>query len=341
MFNSFSFFPDIDLYFDKNFSEAYNLVDILAANHKTNIIKFALAMEVPVSKKYSPVDSWVDPNGVQHSQTLYRTFEQRIVSKSQALRFLQYVKSKNLEMVASVYDCNSAKIAGDCCSALKISSTNITNFPLIECICKSCNQLVVDTGNSTDADIECLLSFVKTKNPNMDILLQYSPTRPPMASSTWNMWRIKDMQDKFQLPVGLSDHDNSTNQALLSLGLGAMNIEKGVMSDRAWSEGLSDSAHCIPISKVDTYIDTVMTAKNGLEYNPDALYRPDHAQNTRSSLYANNDIKSGSIIARSDLLSLAPEIGIKSSKINSVIGLKVIEDIIKGEPIDRKNIGNK
>mgnify|MGYP005649335835 CR=1 FL=1 len=46
----------------------------------------------------------------------------------------ELASNKNLEMVASVYDCNSAKVAEGYCSALKIASTNITNFPLIECL---------------------------------------------------------------------------------------------------------------------------------------------------------------------------------------------------------------
>ena len=145
----------------------------------------------------------------------------------------ELASNKNLEMVASVYDCNSAKVAEGYCSALKIASTNITNFPLIECICKHCNHLVIDTGNATNSDIENVLKFVKKISLNMRILLQYSPTRPPMSSSTWNMWRIQEMQEKFKTPVGLSDNDNTTNQALLSLGLGVLNIEKGIMSDRA------------------------------------------------------------------------------------------------------------
>ena len=150
------------------------------------------------------------------------------------------------------------------CSALKVASTNITNFPLIECICRHTRNLVIDTGNSRNSDIFGVLEFVGNMEPNMNILLQYSPTRPPADSSTWNMWRIKEMQEKFDLPVGLSDHDNTTSQALLSLGLGVVNVEKGVMSERAWNEGVSDSAHCIPISRLNDYLDTVLKAERGM-----------------------------------------------------------------------------
>jgi sialic acid synthase SpsE len=340
MFKSFSFFPDIDLYFDKDYSEAYDLVDQLSINKEINIIKFALAIEIPVSKKYTPMDSWVDPSGFEHSQPIYSTFEQRIVSKSQAINFLEYCSTKNLEMVASVYDSQSAKLAGQYCVALKISSTNITNFPLIENVCKFCNQIVVDTGNSKDDDIKNVLSFIKSKNTGMNILLQYSPSRPPMKSITWNMWKIKEMQERYQLPVGLSDHDSNTNQAILSLGLGAINIEKGIMSDRAWLEGISDSAHCIPISKLNNYLDTIITAKDGLEYNPDALFKNSQAKNTRSGLYALNEIKAGTVITKECLISLIPELGVGANELYDVIGLKVIKDIQKGEPIERKNIRN-
>jgi len=340
MFDKFSFFPDIDLYYDTDCSEAYDLVDQIASNIKIDVIKFALAMEIPVSKKYSSLDSWADPNGVLHSQKIYDTFQQRIISKTEALDFLEYCKSKDLEMVASIYDCSSAKVAGPYCSALKVASTNITNFPLIECICKYSNNLVIDTGNSTNVDIFNILKFVKEINPHMNILLQYSPTRPPADSSTWNMWRIHEMQEKFQLPVGLSDHDNTTNQALLSLGLGVVNIEKGVMSDRAWGEGVSDSAHCIPISKLDEYLDTVLTGELGLHHNQQALFSLEHAIKTRSGLYANVDIEAGAVIDKSDIVSLIPQIGIAANEVYDIVGLQVVDKIEKGEPIERKNIRN-
>jgi len=293
-----------------------------------------------VSKKYSPLDSWIDPEGVQHSQKVYDTFEQRTISVEQAVDFLKYVESKGLEMVASVYDCVAAKVAAKYCKVLKISSANITNFPLAECVIQLCDQLVIDTGNSTDSDIENILDFIYKKKSNIDILIQYSPTRPPMESSTWNMWKIKDMQSRFQLPVGLSDHDNDTNQALLSLGLGVVNIEKGVMSNRAWSEGVSDSAYCIPIEKLNSYLDTVLLAKNGLEYNSDAIHDFDHAGKIRSGLYAKHNLKEGHIITKGDILSLVPELGVKSSELYNVIGLRVINHIKEGDPIERKDIGD-
>jgi len=297
-------------------------------------------MEIPVSRKYSSLDCWSDPNGVPHSQKIYDTFKQRIISKKEAINFLEYCKLKKLKMIASIYDCSSAKVAGRYCSALKVASTNITNFPLIECICKYCNNLVIDTGNSTNEDIFNILKFVKEISPKMNILLQYSPTRPPADSSTWNMWRIQEIQEKFQLPVGLSDHDNTTNQALLSLGLGVVNIEKGIMSDRAWNEGVSDSAHCIPISKLSEYLDTVLIAKNGLNYNQKSLFSSDHAGKTRSGLYAKADIEAGSIIKKKDVVSLIPQIGIGANEIYNVLGLKVIDKIKKGEPLEEKNIRN-
>ena len=70
MFENFSFFPDIDLYYDTDCTEAYDLVDVISNNKKINIIKFALAMEIPVSRKYSSLDCWSDPNGVPHSQKI-------------------------------------------------------------------------------------------------------------------------------------------------------------------------------------------------------------------------------------------------------------------------------
>ena len=76
MFDKFSFYPDIDLYYDTDISEAYELVDEIAENRSIDSIKFALAMEIPVSEKYSSLDSWADPSGAPRSQKIYETFRQ-------------------------------------------------------------------------------------------------------------------------------------------------------------------------------------------------------------------------------------------------------------------------
>ena len=301
---------------------------------------FGELYSIPVSEKYSSLDSWVDPSGKPRSQKIYDTFKQRIVSEADAIAFLEYCKSKNLEMIASIYDCISAKVAGPYCAALKVASTNITNFPLIECICLSTTNLVIDTGNSTNADISDILEFVKSIKPDMKILLQYSPTRPPASSATWNMWRIREMQEKFNLPVGLSDHDCTTNQALIALGLGVVNIEKGVMSRRAWSEGVSDSAHCIPISSLNEYLDTVLMSEQGMRRNTKSLFNEERAKVTRSGLYAGVDLEAGAVIKKEDIVSLIPQIGIPANEMSDVIGSQLITEVKKGEPIERKHIGN-
>lgn len=340
MFDGFSFFPDIDLYYQGDSTEAYDLVDELV-DKNVDFIKFALCIHNPVSRKYSSFDTWVDPDGKHHQQKLYDTFEQRIISESKATNFLEYCKSKNVNLIASVYDSVSASLASKYCIALKVSSANITNFPLIEDISRNCENFIIDTGNSTDIDISNALEFVDKINPSMNILVQYSPTRPPKLSSTWNMWRIKEMQEKFSLPVGLSDHDNSNYQVIMSMALGVASVEKGVMSDRAWKEGVSDSAHCIPISQLDSYMHDMYLAKNGMQVNVEALHDLQSSKQIRNGLYAGVDIEAGTILEKKHLMSMMPENGIQASEIYNAIGSTVNKKIEKGEPVEWRDIGNK
>lgn len=339
MFEEFSFFPDIDLYYDGDSTEAYDLVDELAGKGM-QYIKFALCLENPVSKRYSSMDKWIDPDGGHHQQALFDTFQQRIISKGVAIKFLEYCKSKNVGLVSSVYDSISARLASKYCVALKVSSANITNFPLIEDIARNCENLILDTGNSTDEDILQALKHVRAMKPNMNILAQYSPSRPPRPSSTWNMWRISEMQERFGVRVGLSDHDSKHLQAAMAIALGAASVEKGVMSDRAWKAGVSDSAHCVPISMLDAYLDDLYTAKNGMRIMVDALHDPSSSKQIRAGLYAAADIEKGVKIERHHLTSMMPEIGIQASKIYSAIGSTAERRIKKGEPVDWSDIGN-
>ena len=63
----FRFFPDIDLCYQGDSTETYDLVDELVYKN-VDFVKVALCINNPVSKKYSPLDTWVDPDGKHHHQ---------------------------------------------------------------------------------------------------------------------------------------------------------------------------------------------------------------------------------------------------------------------------------
>ena len=129
------------------------------------------------------------------------------------------------------------------------------------------------------------------------------------------------------MPVGLSDHDNSTAQLIISIALGANSVEKGVMSDRAWKEGVSDSAHCIPISQLDMYMHDMYSAQNGMQVNLEALHDRQSSKQVRNGLYARVNIEADTILEKNHLVSMMPEKGIQASKINNAIGSKVNKKI--------------
>ena len=163
---------------------------------------------------------------------LYKRFDK--FENSDYQKIINYCKKIKIDFIITPFDLETINFFKNKVKYFKISSSDITNFPLIEKIAKTKKPIILSTGASSSFEIHSAVKLIRKYNKNLTLLhciLNY-PTKRYDA----NLGMIDDLQRKFKLPVGISDHTHpkdSHDILLLSAMKNICMIEKHFTNDKS------------------------------------------------------------------------------------------------------------
>jgi len=112
---------------------------------------------------------------------------------------------------------------------------------------KSCKQIILSTGISTFSEIEDYLFFFK----GIPLTLLHCVSKYPTPIAELNLDRIEELQKRFNVPVGLSDHSSSVFAApITAIEKGATIIEKHITLDNG-AIGPDHAASLNPVALIE------------------------------------------------------------------------------------------
>lgn len=127
--------------------------------------------------------------------------------------------------------------------AFKTGSGELTNIPLLRHIARKDKPMIVSTGMSTPTDIMATMNIIRPINP--DICLMNCASTYPSAYKEIRLLGIPYLQQRFDCPVGQSDHSIGIATALAAVALGACVVEKHFTLGREWP-GPDQQASILP-----------------------------------------------------------------------------------------------
>ncbi len=149
-------------------------------------------------------------------------------------KFSTYEEHKELktycEKVGIVYLCTPfSKEAGDILervgvSAFKTGSGELTNLPMIRHLARKGKPLIISTGMCTLDEIDDVASVCRKEQ--CDFMLTHCLSEYPPRYSDMNLRLIPELQERFGVPIGSSDHSPDWYSALAAVALGAKVLEK-------------------------------------------------------------------------------------------------------------------
>ncbi len=110
-------------------------------------------------------------------------------------------------------------------AANKVSSSNVTNFPLLKAMAKIKKPILMSCGLSTIKEVTEAVAYL-TKHGNRELAILQCTALYPTPYEDVNLNTIKGLQEKYGRPVGFSDHSNGIHCAVAAVALGACIIEK-------------------------------------------------------------------------------------------------------------------
>ncbi len=169
-----------------------------------------------------------------------------------------YCDQKNIDFMSTGCDLESLDFLIDELGVqlLKISSGEIVNAPLLLKAAQSKKQIILSTGMSTIEDIETALAILEygytysNKTPNSleevlnefsgvvrpfvkkNVVLLHCTTEYPAPINELNLRVIPQLEEKFNMRVGYSDHSEGITASIIAVALGATVVEKHFTLDK-------------------------------------------------------------------------------------------------------------
>jgi pseudaminic acid synthase len=155
----------------------------------------------------------------------------------------------------------------------------------------------------------------------------------PAPPEEMNLRTIRDMAQRFGLPVGLSDHTLGTTVPVAAVSLGACIVEKHFTLSRAVPG--PDSAFSLEPAEFKQMVDAIRTTERALgNVRYDASKRELASRLFRRSLFVVEDMKAGDVFSQKNIRSIRPANGLAPKFLKDVLGRKAAIALKRGTPLE-------
>lgn len=217
----------------------------------------------------------------------------------------------------------------------KIPSGEITNYPYLKKIAKTKKTVIMSTGMCEMDEIQMAIDVLTSNGlNNTQIQLLHCNTEYPTPMTDVNLSAMEEMRQRFDLPVGYSDHTQGIEVSIAAVAMGAKIIEKHFTLDKKM-EGPDHKASLEPAELKDmiTSIRNIEQAI-GTGHKTVSMSESKNKMIARKSIVAARTIKKGDVFTEENLAVKRPGYGVSPMRWEEVIGKKAVRDFEEDELIE-------
>jgi N-acetylneuraminate synthase len=310
-----------------------------AAEGGAQAVKFQTYRAETIAVKNSPA-YWDTSKEKSTSQyNLFKKYDSFWKNEFEQLKY--HCEKAKIEFLSTPFDSESALFLNDLVDVFKISSSDITNKPFIELICRFEKPIILSTGAAYLHEIQEAIGWIEFFGNSIALL--HCVLNYPTADNMANLGMIIDLKRKFpDKIIGYSDHTLPGDMTILEVAtlLGSSIIEKHFTHDKS----LSGNDHYHSMDKYDLRlfwkkIDRLFTII-GLPKKKPIDSEHNSRKFARRSIISRNHIKANQVIAPNDLICKRPGEGISPKDIDQLIGKTAARDIPPDEIIMWNMVNN-
>jgi N,N'-diacetyllegionaminate synthase len=238
-----------------------------------------------------------------------------------------HAKKRGILPLSSPYSVGSAELLASLdMAAYKIPSGEITNVELLRFIAKQGKPALLSTGMSTMEEIETAVRILKAGvGSKISILHCVSSYHTPFENA--NILAIKTLGDRFNFPIGYSDHTMGVEVSVAAAALGACVIEKHITLDRKLP-GPDQKVSLMP----DEFTRMVRMIRNVSVSLGNGVKKPQPVEKeamllARRSLTAARNLRAGSTVGAGDIALKRPGTGISAALLDEFMGRKLTRNV--------------
>lgn len=285
-------------------------------------------MTIDCNNKYFNIE-----NGTWKGENLYKLYQKAYTPWEWQAELKEEANKADIDFLSTPFDKTSVDFLEEIgIEFYKIASFELVDIPLIKYVASKNKPVIISTGMGTLEEIEEAVEAVYSQDYRELALLKCSSAYPAITDDM-NLAVIKDMKERFKIPVGLSDHSLGSLGAVGAVAMGASIIEKHIcMSRKLENPDSSFSMEPNEFKKMVQDIRSVEKAIGKVFYG--ALRQEEESLKVRRSIFAVKDIKKGEKFTYENIRVIRPGYGMKPKYYEQLIATGVSAvDITAGTPL--------
>ena len=217
--------------------------------------------------------------------------------------------------------------------AFKIASPDIVNLPLLDAAARSRLPLIVSTGAAELNEIDATVARIRRNDANYPLALLHCISAYPTALKDAHLSCIRTLSDRYQTPVGFSDHTMEVETGSLAVAAGAVILEKHLTLDRR----RTGPDHFFSLEPADfaRYVERARSAHAALGDGVITVtpQQREVRQLARGSIVATRLIPAGAKLAADMLAVQRPGTGLSPLEWDQIVGRLTQREIQPGEQL--------
>jgi N,N'-diacetyllegionaminate synthase len=220
----------------------------------------------------------------------------------------------------------------------KIGSGEVNNFLILEKIAQTGKPVILSSGMSSYDELDQTVAFLRERNVDFSIL--QCTTAYPTEPEQYGLNVIQELRNRYNVPIGFSDHSAKIETCIAATALGASILEFHAVFDRQIFG--PDSKSSLTIHEIQNLVISVRNIKRALDNPINKNSNESFAalkQIFEKSLAVNKKLSQGHVLTIDDLEAKKPKgYGIDAAKFMDVVGKRLTFDKNKWDFLNEEEI---
>jgi N-acetylneuraminate synthase len=270
-------------------------------------------------------------------QNLHRLYQDAFTPWDWQPRLQAHAASLGLPLFSSPFDFTAVDFLETMnVPAYKIASFELVDLPLIQKAAATGKPLIMSTGMATVEEIAEAVSAARNAGAQ-DLALLKCTSAYPARPEDIHLRTLADLQERFNVTVGLSDHTMGSAVAVAAVALGASIIEKHLALDR--DDPGPDSAFSMEPAEFAAMVRDIRTAEQSLgKVRYEITAKEAASRAFRRSLFVVAPIRKGEAFTPENVRSIRPSNGLHPRHYHEVLARKAACDLAAGTPLTLEHL---
>jgi len=291
-----------------------------------------------IKLQFRDVENFVHPEARERTDIRYvkKTLDTRM-SRADLATLVDHIKKSGCIPMATPFDEKSVDFCVELnLPMIKLASSDINDWVLIEKIAKTKKPVIASTGGSSLKDMDDLVTFFE--NRGIPLALNHCVSLYPSEDSDLELNQVDFLKHRYpNLTIGFSTHEYSdwTSSITIAYAKGARTFERHIDIE---ADGIAVSPYCTLPEQCDTWFRAFNKVKEmcgapGISKRLPGSTEIEYLDGLLRGVYAATDLAAGHKLREGDYFMAIPLLQGQLSCRELIEGELIAQPIAKGEPV--------